>query len=291
MKHNFFLFLIATALLWTSCGSSDDGFEKSETGLQYKFLVKNEGAKPKVGDFVFLTMRWTTDQDSVIFDSELLTRMTGRPFVRQLEHPAFVGSFEEGLHMMSVGDSAVFRVSADSVFKFYLNRGLPSWLPPGSMVNVSTKLTEITTLEQFKKEKADAQSKSEEMMKTATEEINAYIQKQKLDTVGTGDGLIIANWKKSGKPVNMPGDKVFVNYKGRLLSGTSFDQGENLEVELGRGGVIQGWEEALSRMSNGDKATLIIPFWLGYGDENMGQIPPYSTLVFDIEITNVVKAK
>lgn len=290
MKNKFNLAALAFGtFLLVACGNDEGGFEKTETGLQYKFLVKNEGPKPKIGDFLHLSMNWKTDKDSVIFDSDLLTQMTGRPFVRQLENPAFVGSFEEGLHMMAKGDSAIFKVSADSVFKHYLNRAMPPWIKPGDMLLVSTKVNDITTLEQFKNDKENAQKQSEEMMEASTKAINEYIAKEKLDTFGTGDGLFIANWKKSGKPTNMPGDHVFVNYKGMLLDGTPFDQGQNLEVELGKGGVIQGWEEALSRMSEGDKARLIIPFWLGYGDEDMGKIRPYSTLIFDIEIPKVVK--
>jgi FKBP-type peptidyl-prolyl cis-trans isomerase len=56
---------------------------------------------------------------------------------------------------------------------------------------------------------------------------------------------------------------------------------------LGRGQVIKGWDEGISMMRQGGKATLIIPSNIAYSDRDMGVIPPYSTLVFDVELVEV----
>jgi FKBP-type peptidyl-prolyl cis-trans isomerase len=85
------------------------------------------------------------------------------------------------------------------------------------------------------------------------------------------------------------GEEVICNYAGRLLDGTEFDssyrRGAPLVFRLGAGQVIQGWEEAFPMMHKGEKRTLIIPYWLAYGEKGRPpSIPPKATLVFEVEL-------
>ena len=86
-------------------------------------------------------------------------------------------------------------------------------------------------------------------------------------------------------------DKVRCHYEGRLVDGTMFDssieRGE--PAVFGVNQVIAGWVEALQLMSEGDKWKLFIPYDLGYGEHGAGAaIPPYSTLVFEVELLEVL---
>lgn len=85
-------------------------------------------------------------------------------------------------------------------------------------------------------------------------------------------------------------DKVTVHYHGMLTDGTVFDS----SVERGQpasfpvNGVIQGWQEALPLMSEGEKWRLFIPADLAYGEQGAGNsIPPGATLIFDVELLKV----
>lgn len=92
----------------------------------------------------------------------------------------------------------------------------------------------------------------------------------------------------------MPEDTVEVNYKGALLDGTVFDSSydRNESVKFPLNGVIKGWTEGLQLLGEGGKATLWIPYELGYGPRQMSaNLPGYSTLVFDVELIKVIKAK
>jgi FKBP-type peptidyl-prolyl cis-trans isomerase len=94
-----------------------------------------------------------------------------------------------------------------------------------------------------------------------------------------------------GKATPRIGDTIVVNYFGRLLDGTPFDNssahGGPFRVQVGVGKVIPGWDEAFLTMPRGAKRTLIIPYWLGYGDAgNPPTIPPRATLVFDVELVD-----
>lgn len=87
------------------------------------------------------------------------------------------------------------------------------------------------------------------------------------------------------------GKIVSVHYTGKLENGTVFDssvsRGIPFEFPLGAGTVIEGWELGIAGMKVGGKRTLTIPPELGYGNRDMGAIPPNSTLTFDVELLGV----
>lgn len=84
-------------------------------------------------------------------------------------------------------------------------------------------------------------------------------------------------------------DKVKVHYKGTLIDGTqfdsSYDRGE--PTSFGVTQVISGWTEGLQLMNEGSKFKFYIPYNLAYGSRDMGQIKPYSALVFEVELLKV----
>ena len=95
------------------------------------------------------------------------------------------------------------------------------------------------------------------------------------------------------------GDILSMNYTGRLEDGTVFDSNvdpafghaEPFEFTLGAGRVIAGWDEGLVGMKVGEKKTLTIPPEKGYGDRDMGKIPPNSTLIFEVELLEINPTK
>ena len=85
--------------------------------------------------------------------------------------------------------------------------------------------------------------------------------------------------------------KVKVNYRGKLIDGTEFESTytRNEPFVTNVGGVIKGWTEALKMMPVGSKWELYIPQELAYGSRDMGQIKPFSALVFEIELLGIEK--
>ena len=85
------------------------------------------------------------------------------------------------------------------------------------------------------------------------------------------------------------GDEVITHYAGRLLDGTPFDssyqRGTPFTFRTGTGAVIKGWDEAFLTMKKGEKRTLIIPYWLAYGEKGQPpKIPGKATLIFEVEL-------
>lgn len=121
-------------------------------------------------------------------------------------------------------------------------------------------------------------------------EVDAAIMIQKYPTARQNpSGLrYVVRAPGEGNPVP-PGTKLTVHYHGTLLStGVKFDssieRGRPFTFVLGVGEVIKGWDEAFASMRRGEKRTLIVPYWLAYGQGGRGQIPPRATLVFDVEL-------
>jgi len=91
------------------------------------------------------------------------------------------------------------------------------------------------------------------------------------------------------------GDKVTVHYVGTLEDGTKFDssvdRGQPFVFTLGIGQVIKGWDLGVLGMKKGEKRKIVIPSELGYGDIGTpgGPIPPKATLIFEIELLDILR--
>ncbi|MGI8420428.1 MAG: FKBP-type peptidyl-prolyl cis-trans isomerase [Candidatus Levyibacteriota bacterium] len=115
---------------------------------------------------------------------------------------------------------------------------------------------------------------------TTTNQTNTATQGLKIkdEKVGTGAGV------KSG-------DTVVINYTGTLTNGkkfdSSYDHGQPFTTQIGVGQVIKGWDEGVIGMKVGGKRKLMIPPSLGYGDQATGNIPPNSTLIFEVELEGI----
>ena len=86
-------------------------------------------------------------------------------------------------------------------------------------------------------------------------------------------------------------DTVSVIYRGTFPNGRTFDSSRGKEVAFPVGGVVPGFAEALQILPEGSKCKVYIPWNLGYGKSGNRGIPPYSVLIFDIEVMRVIKAK
>ena len=104
----------------------------------------------------------------------------------------------------------------------------------------------------------------------------------------TGLRYIIMEPGEAKGPSPVSGSMVSVAYKGMLLNGTVFDEQTEktpLKVRLDRGGLIDGWEEALQKMHKGEKWLLIVPPEMAYGASGRPPlIKRYATLVFEMKL-------
>lgn len=114
---------------------------------------------------------------------------------------------------------------------------------------------------------------------------------KKKDVVTTASGLQYKVLVKGEGEVPTATQRVKVNYEGHLIDGTEFDSSykRNEPTTFACNQVIKGWTEALTMMPVGSKWEIYIPQELAYGDRESGQIPPYSALIFTVELLSIEK--
>lgn len=270
-------------------GTKEQPFKTTESGIEYKILRDAKGDNhPVAGDFVELFIS-TKFEDSLIFDSR--KDNNNKPVAFQIKDPEFHGDLSEAIILLTPGDSALFLVSVDSIIAG--DQRVQPWMEKGKMVAYTLELVSIKTLEQLREEKKIAAgervAKEEQMLKD-------YFKKNNINAKQTESGLFYAIQKEGTGDHPKQGQKVTVNYTGKLLDGTVFDSNldpkfnhmEPLTFAVGQGQVISGWDEGLSLLKKGSKATLYIPSHLAYGDQSpTPAIPANSILIFDVSLLNI----
>ena len=114
---------------------------------------------------------------------------------------------------------------------------------------------------------------------------------KKKDVVTLPSGLQYKVITKGEGEIPTATQKVKVHYRGTLIDGTEFDSSykRNQPATFGCNQVIKGWTEALTMMPVGSKWELYIPYQLAYGERESGKIPPFSCLLFEVELLEIVK--
>lgn len=298
MNKNILLTTSVAALALIACKNSEfEGYTKADNGLHYKFYNHDEnGTKPVEGDgvaFSFIIKQYS--KDSVLVDSKNITGDGTGVFKYRLPKSSFNGSIEDGLAMMCKGDSASFIINADSFFlKTQRAKELPPHIKPGDHLTVTIKVKDIKGGKELEAEQKQQQAEMEKKMMEAQAaeqpKLDKYLADNKITTKPTASGLIYIETKKGSGLHPAATDQVVVHYTGTLLDGTKFDssldRGEPATFPLNQ--VIPGWTEAIQLMAKGGKAKLIIPSSIGYGPQGNGPIAPYSSLVFEVELLDVI---
>jgi FKBP-type peptidyl-prolyl cis-trans isomerase FkpA len=274
--------------------------QRSPKGALYRIFTRNTGEKIKLNDVITFHFTQKTDKDSLLFS----TYTAGRPVQAQVTPSQNVGDLMEIFPLLAVNDSAYVRIPTDSIFKGHEDKRPPFFLK-GSYLNFTLKIERVQSLNDAIAEKNAA------IVKIKTGELsdaNNYITSHKLILKTTPSGLKYVITRPTLKRKPLKGDTVLVNYAGRTTDDKIFDSSiasvaksagldqpgrsyEPIQVIIGAGGVIAGWDEGLQLLNEGSKATFVIPSHLAYGEQGYGGIPPFKSLIFDVELVKIKPTK
>ena len=277
----------------SACNAQNGSFKKTASGLEYKMIKDAPGGKKAaIGDQITFHIKLHIG-DSVLFDSRKLN--DNKPVPYPLQAPAFKGDVAEGFAMLTAGDSASFKVSADSLQK--VGMGLPEWVKKGVGTKVQFDVNVIAVQTQAEVQ-AEMQQKAAAQNGIDDKLIQDYLAKNNIKAQKTASGLYYKIDKPGSGANAAPGKEVSMNYTGMLLDGTKFDSNvdpsfnhvEPFKFPLGQGAVIRGWDEGIALMNKGAKGTLYIPSPMAYGPNGRPPvIPANGVLVFDVEVVDILE--
>lgn len=300
-KHNKLIFITLTALLSifaVSCLNDDDSEKREKekrlienyvltnnitatptaSGLYYISQVEGTGATPKSTDFVMIKYK-VTDLEGKFYDGtdKALAEQNkvypyfalGGPMKIYAGANGFLKGIIEALPMMKEGGAAKLIMPSILAYNDYVPRIITLELVKVITDPMAYEREQITNF-------LDTATNHTMTLKDSTSGIY-YIEK----IAGTGD-------------YPLTGDRVAIKYKGYLTDGRIFDKTENDTVfkftvgGTGQNRVINGLDNGIRLMKKGGKATMVIPYYRGYGFDpiisyNQMIIPFFSTLVFDVE--------
>lgn len=280
--------IVAGAAMLAACGSGDmKGYKQTENGLYYRFEQQDKNAQQvQEGDVLVGEM-------TIRLDTNVLRTNVGRTERLMPAIPTYDGVLHEGILMMHLGDKATFAIEADSMAKFMQPNQMPPMYEKGKGMKFyyEINLQDIVTKDEFAAEQANYEAEMEKARDAEPELIANYVKENNIKVQPNADGLYVIV-KKQGKGTKVAvGRQVAIHYTGRLIDGTVFDSSvgnEPLSYVVGQMGLIRGWEEGVMGQPEGTQLQLIIPSAMGYGPQGAGQmIPPYSTLIFDLDIVSV----
>lgn len=270
------------------------------SGIKYQLLKHNNNArKCKVGDFMTFHFKMTKPGGEVLTNS--FTQ--GRPVENlPIKPPQFRGDITEAFALLAEGDSVLIDSPVDTVAK-YSKKQMPPFAKPGTYISYVIKVLKVQNQTEML---AEQQRKTAAIRAKEKIVMDKYLADHKITNAKvTSSGLHYIIQEEGKGRLPKPGEKVRVNYTGKLTNGQVFDtsieaeakihgkytpgrQYKPFEFVLGRGRVIKGWDEGVALLKVGAKATLLVPSYLGYGPRGAGgDIPPNAVLVFDVELVGI----
>jgi FKBP-type peptidyl-prolyl cis-trans isomerase FkpA len=282
--------LVLCLSFFVSCNSDKEfkGFSKSRKGFYYQLHTIGESNREiKTGDYVTADVAYYTINDSMFFQ--------GRRKVK-LEEPAYKGAIEDCFKTLHDDESATFILNADNFFKLTLAADMPGFLHPGDKIKIKISIIDVQTEQEFENEKQAFLNWIDDFGDYEKTILHQYLNNEKIDIKPFPSGLIYIPVKPGTGPKIELGDTITINYEGRFLNGKFFDstvrRNQPFQFVFGtEWQVITGIEEALAHMSEGEKAMVIIPSELAFGQSgsSTGMIPAFTSLIFELEIVSVKK--
>ena len=240
------------------------------------FLQMNVGIDTTkyMADFV----RGMRDMESKMNDPQMKAYAMGLQIAQQV-----FGDFPQRINQQITGKPDTTFLNIDEYKKGFMSVMNNETLPfsVDSAANICTRQMDFYATEKLERDFGQNRKDGEEFLAQ-----NAKLK----DVVTTPSGLQYKIIKQGTGPVPQKDSQVKVNYQGRLIDGTIFDTTEGKSpFQTNVAHVIKGWTEALTMMPVGSKWEIYVPQELAYGNRETGKIKPFSCLIFEIELLEIVE--
>jgi len=254
------------------------------SGLYYLEQKRGRGPLPDTGDILKVKLKVSELNGKQLYSNQNSTV----PLQIEFGKPFDTRGFMQGLSLMRKGARTRLLVPSIIGVGAYGMQGVEAY----TTLEYEVELLDITPYSTILKQRVEEQnnySKSK-LSKDELSKLDNYLSKNGINQQRTSGIYYIENKRGSGKKA-VHGSTVEVHYKlfdlqGNLL-GTSHKNERPFKFVLGTGAVIKGWEVGIKLMREGGMATIIVPSNMAYGENGKGNIPPNTTLVFDLYLVSV----
>jgi FKBP-type peptidyl-prolyl cis-trans isomerase len=262
------------------------GYKKFTTEIYYSLIqFDDQGSKALPGDYVTIKLEYRTHSDSVFFSGIRKVK---------LKLPTDNSSIDHCFLLLNKGDSASFIIPAKKFFSNTLKRSLPGFIRDDEKIKINIRMLEIQTEKEFLQEKQLFLSWSAEMSEYENRLLKQFIREEKSGIEAKPEGFYMITLKKGNGRKVAKGEHIWLNYEGKFLNGKFFDgttrSKEPIDFTYGTQFIlISGLEQALSYMTEGESAMIILPSDLAFGEkgDEFGIIPPYTSLVYTMELVKI----
>ncbi|MBN1159396.1 MAG: FKBP-type peptidyl-prolyl cis-trans isomerase [Bacteroidales bacterium] len=285
------LFPSAVLLMLTgfSFCSRHPGYKQTKSGIYYQLHRFGEDTVKIVpGDYVVVDLTCMTMDDSVFFEGT-------RQF--QVKEPESGVSVDECFLMLSEGDCATFIINTDNFSGQTLPGDIQVVWSDIDPAKIMIDVIEVQTEHEFRKEQEAFLNWIEDFGDYEKVVLKQYIAAEEIDAELLSSGIYYCLIREGNGKMVEAGDVVEVHYEGRFLNGKVFDstvkRNESFQFVYGTDyQLIKGLEEGIGMMREGEKSLFLVPSEMAFGATGSatGIIPPYTSLIFEVEILKVSSA-
>lgn len=256
-------------------------FLNLENGTTYSIKGFSGGEMPVWNDYIRMSLEKYSSDGELIFSTNMLDATNGVEM--ELRPDVWDGDITHVFQFMRKGDSATAYV--------------PVWVADKDSSNkdINAKYRYEIVLHDFTRRCVFEARKAERLKELKTIENKVFepllVGYASRKIIRDSSGVIVIKTKEKAFTSRLKaGEKVNIHYVLQLLPDkkildNSYTRGESFRFSLGQGDVIKGWDIALQYLSVGEKATLLIPSWMGYGERGAGRdIPADTPLLFEVEV-------
>jgi len=283
-------FLIIISLLLAISCQSPPSKNKLPSGYEFESYLKTGNPLPRVGQVVILDLEVLNEQGNILDDSKN-TGIKPSVVIPPGDKPEYNNNpILSLLKTMGRGDSAMVRVPIDSL------KTPPENFLKNKFVDYRIKVYNVLDANDYESQQA---MKKEQDLDKGYRKAFDYFTKYSEKTLEAQDimlpsGVSVHLINDTGKEKAGPGEIVEVMYYGFFRDGKDFDNsyksGRAFKFTINESAVINGWHYGLQHVPKNGSAIIDIPYEHGYGAEGSEPVvPPFSDLIFYVEVVNVIK--
>lgn len=278
--------IVTIVLFAIICASCKQGkVVEHERGFKYIAHKRTEyGLSPRVGDIAIFKLKITTPNDSIIENTDYVQTQVKQP-------PENGGTIDDALMFMNRGDSIAFFLNAATYYAQTLNEDMPEFMTQIEELRFDIMLIDVMTTKQFEEQRRQALSTGKLGERVFMDEYLSKVSSKRIEI----DSMLYWISQKEGTGKNIKANDIvelhYIAYfiDGKVFSNT-YQNDKPFVFSVGDDRIMEAFNKTMPYLKLNSKGRMIVPSYLGYGEAGKDNIiPPFSSLIFDIEVVGVTQ--